>query len=278
MTLYFCNLKILQNYLLCTNQAKPCLQLAAKLDRLLIFKHPIHFDSPMYEVGMYDLGDVVHLYVHANQLRKIKVHFVIVKAEHLVGDVALHTGLFAFEQVVHRHRHIEHFALQQPEHPETFRRLTTPLAVDDIVGIVVVVVVASIVRFRRHNITITDIALVRIETLATLVVVVRQVLDARLPGGVAVAGAAVAAAQDTGIVRTEAGQLVPLRRLRRVGRRVHRLRRQQRGHGLAFRTRGHVHFGYPLEGGVQAAVAVVQGQVVAGGRRHLGHRGQQDSH
>lgn len=85
---------------------------------------------PMNKIPMHDLGYLMHLYVHADELGQIEVDVLIVEREHLVDDVAEHAGLLAVEDVVHGHRHVEHLALQQSEHAGTFGRVTCTLRHD----------------------------------------------------------------------------------------------------------------------------------------------------
>lgn len=44
----------------------------------------------MYKVSMYHFGHLVHFNVHADELWKIKVHFLIVEREQFIDNVAKH--------------------------------------------------------------------------------------------------------------------------------------------------------------------------------------------
>ena len=69
----------------------------------------------MYQVGVNDFGDVVHVNVHVDQLLEIKINVSTGIAEDAIADVRLHASLFRTEQINDRVRHVEHFRFKQTQ-------------------------------------------------------------------------------------------------------------------------------------------------------------------
>lgn len=96
-----------------------------------------------------------------------------------------------------------------------------------------------------------------------------------------IAGAAVRAAEYARVVGAEAREIIafPAARLDAAAAGRHRFGRARAANanraGLALGARCHVDLRYPLQGRVEAAIPVVQGQI---GHGHLGHWRQQDAH
>lgn len=237
---------------------------------------------------MKNLGDILHLYVHAHQLRQIKVHFRVIETKHLIGNIALHARFLALEQVVDGHRHVKHLALEQPQQPCTRLRcladhahLSHPVSSRYVHHFRFLTLIRNTHCCRRsgHYLRFCSITFLRSQVRFRTGI---RKLDAGLTGGRGVGGACVRAAEDAAVVGPQTGQLVPMGF--RCGMMMdgacvrYREDASADDDGFALWAGGDIHFGNALEGGVKTSVSVMESEVSAGHGGYLGYGRKLDAH
>lgn len=69
----------------------------------------------MFKIRVYERGQFWNMYVHANQLRQVEVHLVLVESKQFIGYISLNSKLLSGEQVTDGQRRLEHAALHKTQ-------------------------------------------------------------------------------------------------------------------------------------------------------------------